>query len=107
MEPVKFVRIVRTPSSEVYILWEDDDRLGQLDIHFAQDVVHATIILERETSEEDRRDLVDQIDQEIISSYLPDFEREDFLVSVFQGEEIDAFSDAGDLEDEFDTDDEY
>ncbi|PIX45751.1 MAG: hypothetical protein COZ56_01175 [Armatimonadetes bacterium CG_4_8_14_3_um_filter_58_9] len=107
MDPVKFVRVVRTSSSEVYILWEDEERVGQLDVHFAHDVIHATIILERETSEDDRRDLVNQIDQEIINSYLPSFDREDFLVSVFQGEEVDAFNDAGDLEDEFDLDDEY
>lgn len=108
MESVRLVRVVRTSTSEVYILWDGEDRLGQLDIHFAHDVIHATVILERETSTEDRKELVNQIDQEIISSYLPSFDREDFLVTVFQGMEMDSFSDGGgELDDDLDLDDEF
>ncbi len=103
---VRLARVVRTPSSEVYLLWEDDARVGQVDLHFGPDLIHATLILERELSSEQQADLVDQIDQEIVSSHLPRFGREDFLVTVFQGRELEPFSD-GPEDDDFDEDDEY
>lgn len=109
MEPVRFVRVVRTSTSEVYVLWEDEERLGQMDLHYAHDVIHANIVLERETSVEDRKELVSQVDQEVVSSYLPSFDREDFLVTLFHGHEVDSYSDGGgelgediDLEDDDD-----
>lgn len=89
----KMVRVVRTDTSEVYIIWQDDSRLGQVDIHLGLDLVHATLILEKELTAEQQADLVDQIDQDIVSSHLPQFAREDFLVTVFRGAELESFSD--------------
>ena len=103
---VRLARVVRTQSSEVYLLWEDDVRLGQVDLHFGPDLIHATLILERDLTPEQQADLVDQLDQEVVSSHLPRFGREDFLVTVFQGRELEPFSD-GPEEDDFDDDDEY
>lgn len=107
MGPVKFDRVVRTPSSEVYVLWHEGERLGQLDVHYAHDVIHATLILERDLSLDEQEELVQQIDQDIVSSYLPQFDREDFIVTVFRGTELESFSDGGtDLEEELELDDE-
>jgi hypothetical protein len=89
-------RLVRTVASEVFILWESDRRLGQLHLHYAHDTIHATIILEVDLSVTDEEDLLQQIDEDIVSSYLPSFEREDLLVTVFRGEEINSFSYAPD-----------
>ena len=38
---LKLVRVVRTRSSEVFIIWQGDTRLGQADIHFGDDLIHA------------------------------------------------------------------
>ena len=103
---VRLTRVVRTPSSEVYLLWDEDTRLGQVDLHFGTDLIHATLILERELTSEQQADIVDQIDQEVVSSHLPRFGREDFLVTVFQGRELEPFSDGPD-EDDFDDDEDY
>ena len=105
---VKLVRVVRTSSSEVYIIWQDDTRLGQVDIHDGQDLVHATLVLEKDLNVEQQGDLVDQLDQDIISSHLPQFAREDFLVTVFRGTELESFSDGEpDVEDDDEVDEEY
>ena len=105
---VKLVRVVRTSSSEVYIIWQDDTRLGQVDIHYGQDLVHATLVLEKDLSAEQQGDLVDQLDQDVISSHLPQFAREDFLVTVFRGTELESFSDGEpDVEDDEEVDEEY
>lgn len=106
---VKLVRVVRTESSEVYIIWQEDTRLGQVDLHLGLDLIHATLILEKDLNAEQQGDLIDQIDQDIVSSHLPQFAREDFLVTVFRGTELESFSDGEpDVEeDETDSDEEY
>jgi hypothetical protein len=89
-------RLVRTVGSEVYIIWEGDRRLGQLHVHYAHDTIHATVILEVDLSITDEETLLQQIDDDVVSSYLPSFEREDLLVTIFRGEEINSFSFAPD-----------
>ena len=102
----RLVRVVRTESSEVYIIWQDEVRLGQVDLHFGWDLIHATLMLERDLTSEQQADLVDLIDQDVVSSHLPRFAREDFLVTVFRGKELDPFSDGPDAE-EMDDEEEY
>jgi hypothetical protein len=99
----RLTRLVRTRSSEIYLIWEDNNRVGQVDLHFAQDTIHATLILESDLSVTSEEELLTQIDEDIVSSYLPSFERDDFLVTVFRGEEISSYTDSqsiGDDEDE-------
>ena len=44
----KMTRLVRTQTSEIYLIWDGDRRVGQVDIHFAHDTIHATVIFETE-----------------------------------------------------------
>lgn len=97
----KFVRLVRTASSEIYVVWEGENRIGQLDLHYAGDIIHGTLILEMEVSTSQEEELLTQIDQDIVSSYRPSFDREDFLVTVYRGEEISTYTDA---QNDLDTD---
>lgn len=102
----RLVRSVRTDSSEIYIIWQESHRIGQVDLHYGWDTINATLILERDLSAEEQADLVDLIDEEIVTSYLPRFSREDFLITVFRGQELDPFSDGPDDED-FEDEDEF
>jgi hypothetical protein len=105
---VKLVRVVRTDTSEIYVIWQDDTRLGQVDIHYGYDLIHATLVLEKDLDADQQADLVDQLDQDVISSHLPQFAREDFLVTVFRGTELESFSDGEpDVEEDEDGDEEY
>ncbi len=45
-----------------------------------------------------------QIDDDIVSSYMPRFEREDFVAHVFRGEEISRYTDCSGAIDEMDGD---
>ena len=85
-------RLVRTVSSEIYVIWEGEKRIGQLHLHFAHYTIHLALILEVDISLSEEEDLLAQVDEDIVSSYLPSFEREDMLVTVFRGEEISSFS---------------
>jgi len=103
----KLTRLVKTMTSEIYLIWENERRLGQLDLHYAQDTIHATLVLEEDLTVNEEEELLRQIDEDLVTSYLPSFEREDFLVTVFRGEEISSYADSSaGLEDEEDEDEE-
>lgn len=101
----KLTRLVRTSSSEIYLIWEGERRVGQLDLHFAQDTIHATIIFEADMNVTDEEELMAQIDDDIVSSYMPRFEREDFVAHVFRGEEISRYTDCSGAIDELEDED--
>lgn len=96
----KLNRLVRTTSSEVYLIWEGDKRVGQIDLHYAHDTIHATIIFETDLPVADEEELLTQIDEDIVTSYLPRFDREDFVAHVFRGEEISRYTDCSGTMDE-------
>lgn len=103
----KMTRLVRTQTSEIYLIWEDERRIGQLDLHYAHDTIHGTLILEADLlSIEQEEGLIAQIDDDIVQAYLPSFDREDFLITVFRGQEISHYTDSsGSLDDLGDEDD--
>jgi hypothetical protein len=102
-------RLVRTQSSEVFLIWEEDRRVGQLDLHYAIEsrTIHATLVLEADLPVNTEEELLAQIDDDIVSSYLPSFEREDFLVTVFRGEEISNYTDSSGALDDIEDDERY
>jgi hypothetical protein len=102
MEPVTFERQFRTPSSEGYYVTQGDERIGRVDLHFASDVVYATLVVEVDVDEDDVQDLIEQVDEELVLS--ADVPREDFLVTVYRGKDLGFYSDDffGEEEDEED-----
>jgi len=90
--PFHLVRSLRTLSSEVYLIWAGEQRIGQVDIHYADTTVHATIMLEADLPPEQQQELFAQLDDDVVSSYMPVFQREDFIIVVFRGEETESFS---------------
>ncbi len=88
-----FFRTVRTETSESYSILDGADQVGQVDLHFSLDVAHATVILTKVLSEEDLREMITAIDEQLVSSVLPSYDRLDFITSVYHGSEIGTFSD--------------
>ncbi|EJM00475.1 MULTISPECIES: hypothetical protein [unclassified Pseudomonas] len=89
-----YTRLARTEASESYVVWlrengsDSKDRLGFLELHFERRVAHGTLIIERELSSEVLGWIVSKIDDELVN-----YEREDFIVSVYLGEEVGYYSD--------------
>ncbi len=104
--PYRLSRVVRTPSSEIYILWDGSDRVGRVDIHYGNDTVYATLILERDATTEEEEQILSMLDDDLISAYLPRYERSDFIANVFRGQEISRYTDASTDSDDDDDDDE-
>lgn len=103
--PYKLSRLVRTPNSEIHLIWRRERRLGQVDIHFAGSTIHATLLLEADLSPEEEESLVAQIDDDIVSSYMPRFERDEFVAHVFRAEEINRYTDCSGIVEDLDDDD--
>ncbi|HEY7983180.1 MAG TPA: hypothetical protein VID73_03370 [Ktedonobacterales bacterium] len=91
MDDVRFDRTFRTPSSEGYHLTLGGARIGSVDLHFTATAVHATLIIDRALEKPELAKLIEQIDEDLVLS--ADVPREDFLVNVFQGQEIGFYSD--------------
>jgi len=92
MTRYRLVRLLRTLSSEIYLIWEADARVGQVDIHYADSSVQANVFLEADLADEERQELFTQLDDDVVSSYLPSFERDQFIITVFVGREVDSFN---------------
>jgi hypothetical protein len=98
--PYRLSRVVRTASSEIYLAWQEETRVAQIDLHYTPDVIHATVVLERDFDKEAVDELVRQIDRDVVASYLQDFERDNLLVSVFRGDEVVTYCDEDREDDE-------
>ena len=98
MEAARFERTVRTESSEILNIYGGARRVGRVDLHYARFEVHATLLLDVDLGDDELQQLIDQIDEELVQTHDP--EREDFLVTVFKGEELGFYSDEFESEDE-------
>jgi hypothetical protein len=94
LQKFRFHRLVRTATSESYVIWGAQSepggkgRVGVLDLHFQGRTTHGTLVLEEGLLEEERDDLLSQIDDQLIES-----DREDFIYTVYHGREIGYYSD--------------
>jgi hypothetical protein len=104
MEDIRFERQFRTLYSEGYFIHSGEERLGRVDLHYASEIVYGTLIVEKETSEDDVNDLIEVIDEELVMT--ADVVREDFQVVVYQGKELGFYSDDYFEDDDEDADDE-
>ncbi len=103
MEAARFERAVRTESSEILTIFGGARRIGRVDIHYARFEVHATLILDVDLTDDELQQLIDQLDEELVQTHDP--EREDFLVTVFKGEELGFYSDEFESDEDEEDDD--
>ncbi len=85
-----FERECRTPYSECYIILEDDNPVGRLDMHFTATVVHATLSVAESLTQDGIQELVDLVDDELLDAV--GVAREEFIVHVHQGRDLGVFS---------------
>ncbi len=100
VEAARFERTVRTESSEIFTIYGGARRIGRVDIHYGRFEVHGTLLLDVDLTDDELQQLIDQLDEELVQTHDP--EREDFLVTVFKGEELGFYSDEFESEDEED-----
>jgi len=101
MSDYRFERECRTPYSEVYNVFEGDDVLGRIDLHFTTASVYGSLVVVESVTEDDVHELISVIDEELVMSADP--YRTNFVVQVYQGRELGIFSDL-DSDDDDDDD---
>ena len=93
MASYHFVRLLRTSSSERYVVQRQEQDIGACDLHFPSErrVVGSLFLLATaNVAESEIEAIVQQIDEQL----LPDIHREDsdFMFTVLRGEVIGAYS---------------
>ena len=102
MAEYRFERQCRTPSSEIYRITDEGQPIGRVDVHFAAEVVYGSLSLGADLPEEEILTLIEQIDEDLVlAAEVP---REDFIVTVYRGEEVGTYSDDAFDDDEEDED---
>lgn len=91
MRELSYQRQFRTSSSEGYLILENDERIGRVDLHFASDKVYATIVLELELDEPEVADIIGDIDEQLVVT--ASVKRDDLNVWVYQGQEVGFYND--------------
>ena len=87
---LRFERECRTPYSEVYTIFDEDQALGRFDVHFIGPIVHATLCVSERFSQDGILDLIDDLDAQLLDS--AGLSRDDLIIHVHQGREIGVFS---------------
>ncbi|MDP6103022.1 MAG: hypothetical protein QF579_06965, partial [Dehalococcoidia bacterium] len=68
MADFNFTREARTPYSECYTILEDDSTVGRIDIHYADNVVHATMTVGESLTTDGIQELIDRVSEEILDA---------------------------------------
>ena len=95
---LRFERECRTPYSEVYTIFDDDQPQGRFDVHFVGNVIHATLCVSERYTTDEIQDLIEDLDDEVLDAI--GLSRDDLIVHVHQGREGGVFSNSEYSEDE-------
>ena len=69
---------------------KEENPVGRLDIHFANQVVHATLNVIESLTTGDVQDLIDAVDEELVDAV--GVERQEMIVHVHQGRDLGVFT---------------
>ena len=91
-----FEREIRTTHSETFLILDDSNEIGRVDIHYTADLAHATLCVPDDFSEDQVQELIGEIDERLVMTAEPF--RDDFVVTVWLGREAGVYSE--DIDDE-------
>ena len=92
-----YERESRTPQSEAYLIENEHGSRARADLHFTPSIVYSTLCVPTDWSEDDIRDVIADLDDRIVRTADPF--REDFVVTVWAGDELAVYSDEESLQD--------
>ncbi len=86
-----YERESRTPSSEAYVIENEQGARARADVHYTSSIVYATVCVPSDWSEDDIQDVISDLDDRVVRSADPF--RADFVVTVWAGGEAGVYSD--------------
>ena len=90
MDKFYFERECRTRSCECYTVLYSEESIGRLDIHFADNVVHASLNVLIHVTPQQIQELIDTMDEELCEAV--GVTKEEIVVHVHQGKDLGVFS---------------
>ncbi|MBT5773932.1 MAG: hypothetical protein HOH95_06100 [Dehalococcoidia bacterium] len=96
MAEYRFEREARTAQSEQWVIETDEHSIGRVDLHFTTSTTYATLAVHTSIGDEEVQALIAEIDDRVVMSADP--YREDFIVTVWRGEEAGVFAEEADDE---------
>jgi len=90
MDKFYFERECRTRSSECYTVLYGEKSVGRLDIHFTDNVVHASLNVLNHITLQQVQELIDTMDEELCEAV--GVTKEEVVVHVHQGKDLGVFS---------------
>ena len=90
MDNFYFERECRTQQSECYTVMQEENAVGRLGIHFANQVIHSTLNVIESLTSEDIQDLIDAVDEELVDAV--GINRQEMIVHVHQGRDLGVFT---------------
>jgi len=94
MPDYRFEREARTAHSEQWVIETLEHSIGRVDIHFTSSAAHATLAVHVSVDDDEEQQLIAEIDERIVLSADP--YREDFIDTVWRGEEAGVFAEDAD-----------
>ncbi len=91
MPGYQFEREFRTPSSESYVIESDEEEIGRVELHYGSSAAYGLLAVSESMTEEEIRKLISEIDERLVLTWDPF--REDFMVTVWAGQESGNYSD--------------
>lgn len=98
MPDYRFEREARTWSSEQWTIETPEHSIGRVDVHFTSSAAHATLAVHTSVDDDEVQELIAEIDERLVLSGDP--YREDFIVTVWRGEELGVFAEEADGDEE-------
>ena len=93
----RFERVARTPHSEQWVIETLDRPVGRVDLHFTNAKTYGTLVVQTFLADDEIEELLADIDERLVTT--ADEYREDFVVSVWRGEDLGVFAEDADDED--------
>ncbi len=94
----RFERVARTPHSEQWAIETADRPVGRIDLHFTNSKTYGTLVVQNFLADDEIEELLADIDERLVTT--ADEYREDFVVSVWRGEDLGTFAEDADDESE-------
>jgi hypothetical protein len=91
----RFERVARTPHSEQWVIETADRPVGRIDLHFTNAKTYG-IVVQQYLVDDDIEELLAAIDERLVTT--ADEYREDFVVSVWRGDDLGVFAEDSDDE---------
>ena len=93
-----YERESRTAHSECFVVENEAGSRARVDLHYAPPIVYATLSVPEDWAEVDIQDVIADIDHHWVLSSDP--LREDFIVTVWRGQEVGVYSQDQGVQDE-------